>query len=253
MTMDFGGSFDNPANMGSDAISAAQNTLNQVRGSFPGDSFANIGITPMIGVNDDSAEVFSEANASSVVSFANSNGIGRLAFWSVDRDQPCGGSANGLPACSEISQAKLDFTKIFNGFTGSGGGGGGGGGPAGQITGFGGKCVDVAGANSADGTQVQLFTCNGTGAQTWTVSGSTLQALGKCLDVAAAGTANGTKVQLFTCNGTGAQSWTHTASNQLVNTNSGRCLDATGVSSADGTPLQIWDCSGGANQAWVGP
>ncbi len=125
MTMDFGGSFDNPANMGQDAISAAQNTLNQVRGSFPGDSFSNIGITPMIGVNDDSAEVFSEANASSVVSFANSNGIGRLAFWSVDRDQPCGGSANGLPACSEISQAKLDFTKIFNGFSGGGGGGGG--------------------------------------------------------------------------------------------------------------------------------
>jgi hypothetical protein len=123
MTMDFGGSFDNPANMGQDAISAAQNTLNQVRGSFPGDTFGNIGITPMIGVNDDSAEVFSEANASSVVSFANSNGIGRLAFWSVDRDQPCGGSANGLPACSEISQAKLDFTKIFNGFSGGGGGG----------------------------------------------------------------------------------------------------------------------------------
>jgi len=71
--------------------------------------------------------------------------------------------------------------------------------------------------------------------------------------VAAAGTANGTKVQLFTCNGTGAQSWTHTASNQLVNANSGKCLDATGVSSADGTALQIWTCSGGTNQAWVGP
>jgi chitinase len=119
MTMDYGGSFD-PSNMGSDATQAAQNTLNQVRGSFPSDTFANIGITPMIGQNDDSSEVFSEANASSVVSFANSNGIGRLAFWSVDRDQPCGGSANGLPACSEISQAKLDFTKIFNGFSGGG-------------------------------------------------------------------------------------------------------------------------------------
>ena len=122
-----------------------------------------------------------------------------------------------------------------------------------QIVGFGGKCVDVAGANPADGTQVQLFTCNGTAAQSWTHSGNTYQALGKCLDVAGAGTANGTKVQLFTCNGTGAQSWTHTASNQLVNTNSGKCLDATGVSSADGTPLQIWACSGGANQVWNGP
>jgi hypothetical protein len=122
MTMDFGGSFDNNPNMGADATQAAQATLNQVRASFPSMGFGNIGITPMIGVNDDSAEIFTEANASSVVSFANSNGIGRLAFWSVDRDQPCGGSATGLPACSEISQAKLDFTKIFNGFSGGGGG-----------------------------------------------------------------------------------------------------------------------------------
>jgi chitinase len=205
----------------------------------------------MIGQNDDSAEVFSEANASSVVSFANSNGIGRLAFWSVDRDQPCGGSATGLPACSMISQAKLDFTKIFNGFSGGGGGGGGGGGS--QITGFGGKCVDVAGANTANGTQIQLFTCNGTAAQSWTHSGNAFQALGKCLDVSGAGTANGTKVQLWDCNGTSAQAWTHTSSNQLVNTNSGKCLDATGPSSADGTPLQIWACSGGANQSWNAP
>ncbi len=133
------------------------------------------------------------------------------------------------------------------------GGNTGGGGATGQIVGFGGKCVDVAGANTTNGTQVQLFTCNGTGAQSWTHSGNTYQALGKCLDVNGAGTANGTKVQLWDCNGTGAQSWTHTASNQLVNTNSGRCLDATGVSSADGTPLQIWDCTGGANQVWNGP
>jgi Glycosyl hydrolase family 12/Ricin-type beta-trefoil lectin domain len=120
----------------------------------------------------------------------------------------------------------------------------------GQITGIGGKCVDVAGANPADGTQVQLFTCNGTGAQQWTVGTSgTVTALGKCLDVAAAGTANGTKVQLFTCNGSAAQQWQRSGS-ALINPQSGRCLDATGVSSADGTPLQIWACGGGTNQQW---
>ena len=40
-------------------------------------------------------------------------------------------------------------------------------------------------------------------------SGNTLQALGKCLDVDAAGTANGTTVDLYDCNGTGAQAWAH--------------------------------------------
>ncbi|MGI5186049.1 glycosyl hydrolase [Dactylosporangium sp. CA-152071] len=121
---------------------------------------------------------------------------------------------------------------------------------AGPITGIGGKCVDVAGANSANGTAVQLYTCNGTGAQQWTVeSDGSVRALGKCLDVAASGTADGTKVQLWACNGTGAQRWT-ASGGRLVNPNSGKCLDASGNSSADGTRLQIWACTGGANQAW---
>jgi hypothetical protein len=123
----------------------------------------------------------------------------------------------------------------------------------GQITGIGGKCVDVAGASSTDGTGVQLFTCNGTAAQKWTrTSDNTVRALGKCLDVRAASTASGARVQLYTCNGTAAQKWTATGG-QLVNTGSGKCLDATGVSSADGTPLQIWTCSGGSNQQWTVP
>ena len=75
----------------------------------------------------------------------------------------------------------------------------------------------------------------------------------KCLDISGGGTANGTKVQLWDCNGTGAQSWTVGANGSLVNTNSGRCLDATGPSSADGTRLQIWDCAGSANQSWTLP
>ncbi|MBO3748865.1 ricin-type beta-trefoil lectin domain protein [Streptosporangiaceae bacterium NEAU-GS5] len=124
--------------------------------------------------------------------------------------------------------------------------GGGGGRP---ITGYGGKCIDVAGASSANGTQVQLWTCNGTGAQSWTVSGSSIQALGKCLDVAAANSANGTKVQIYDCNGTAAQQWTIGTDGTIRAL--GKCLDATGPSSADGTPLQIWDCTGGPNQRWT--
>jgi glucosylceramidase len=124
----------------------------------------------------------------------------------------------------------------------------------GTITGYGGKCLDVAGANSANGTQVQLYTCNSTNAQKWTVGTSnTITSLGKCMDVASGGTANGTKVQIYDCNGTGAQQWQYTSAHQLVNTQSNRCLDATGPSSADGTPLQIWDCTGGANQQWTMP
>jgi glucosylceramidase len=124
----------------------------------------------------------------------------------------------------------------------------------GAITGYGGKCVDVASANSTNGTQIQLYTCNGSSAQLWTANTpGPISALGKCMDVASGGTANGTKVQLYDCNGTGAQQWQYTSARQLVNTQSNRCLDATGPSSADGTPLQIWDCTGGANQQWTIP
>jgi Fibronectin type III domain/Carbohydrate binding domain/Glycosyl hydrolases family 18 len=119
MTMDYGGSFDMPgADMGSYAIEAAQDTLAFAKTVWPSMTYANIGVTPMIGQNDDSAEVFSEADARSLVSFAQQNHLGRLSFWSVDRDQPCGGSASGLSQCSEISQASLDFTRIFTQFTG---------------------------------------------------------------------------------------------------------------------------------------
>ncbi|SEP29071.1 chitinase [Amycolatopsis saalfeldensis] len=124
----------------------------------------------------------------------------------------------------------------------------------GTITGIGGKCVDVAGANSANGTPIQITDCNGNAAQQWNVgSDGTIRALGKCMDVTAASTADGAPVQLYDCNGTGAQQWVVTAAHDIVNPAANKCLDATGNSSANGTRLQIWTCGGGANQKWTAP
>src|SRR5207248_258067 len=95
----------------------------------------------------------------------------------------------------------------------------------GQITGIGGKCGDVSGANTANGTPIQLWDCNGTAAQQWTVgSDGTIRALGKCMDVTSGGTADGTKVQLWDCNGTGTQRWTVTAAHDIVNPQANKCL-----------------------------
>ncbi|MGW9027462.1 lectin [Streptomyces sp. NPDC055722] len=126
------------------------------------------------------------------------------------------------------------------------------GGTGGAITGLAGKCVDVAGANPANGTAVQLYDCNGTAAQKWTVgSDGTLRALGKCLDVVNNGTADGSKVQLWDCTGGPNQKWTVTAAHDIVNPQANKCLDVTDNNSANGTRLQIWSCSGGANQKWT--
>ncbi|MFC3451438.1 family 16 glycosylhydrolase [Amycolatopsis speibonae] len=127
-------------------------------------------------------------------------------------------------------------------------------GNTGRITGIGGKCVDVAAANSSDGTPIQITDCNGNAAQNWTVgSDGTIRALGKCLDVSGGGTADGTAVQLWGCNGSGAQKWAVSGARDIVNPQANKCLDAAGNSSANGTRLQIWTCGGGANQKWTTP
>ncbi|GGV76237.1 hypothetical protein GCM10010512_48890 [Streptomyces thermoviolaceus subsp. thermoviolaceus] len=117
-----------------------------------------------------------------------------------------------------------------------------------------GKCLDVRNSGTADGTPVQLWTCNGTDAQRWTYvpeAGGTLRAFGKCLDVTGNGTANGSKVQLWPCNGGGAQLWVPGPDGSLVNPQSGRCLDDPASTTQDGTQLQIWDCNGSNAQRWT--
>ncbi|MFF3056612.1 lectin [Streptomyces sp. NPDC057909] len=125
-------------------------------------------------------------------------------------------------------------------------------GTSGVFSGPAGKCLDVAGGSSADGTAVQLYDCNGSAAQRWTVAADgSIQALGSCLDVTSASTANGAKVQLYTCNGSSAQRWTYNSSTgDVVNTAADKCLDITDQSTANGARAQIWTCTGAANQKW---
>jgi glucose/arabinose dehydrogenase len=124
----------------------------------------------------------------------------------------------------------------------------------GPVKGLAGKCLDVRGAATADGTQIQLYSCSGGTGQTWTRSGQTLKALGKCLDVNAGGTADGTKIQLWTCNGGVNQNWVANSDGTLRNPQSGKCLDVSGNNSADGTVVHLWTCiSGAANQKWTLP
>ncbi|MGA2435290.1 MAG: hypothetical protein ABSG25_08395, partial [Bryobacteraceae bacterium] len=108
MGMDYGSYYDNGGQMGLDATDAGSATHSQFSGG--------IGITPMIGVNDNTAEIFQLSDASTLVSFANSNSyVKRLAFWSLARDNGgCSGIASAT--CSGISQSTYQFSSIFNGF-----------------------------------------------------------------------------------------------------------------------------------------
>jgi beta-glucosidase len=122
------------------------------------------------------------------------------------------------------------------------------------LVGNAGLCLDLTSDNNTDGTKVEIYTCNGTDGQQWTVEpNGTVQAEGKCLDVSGGGTANGTLVDLYTCNGTGAQQWTPQADGALLNPQSGRCLDDPGASTTNGTQVQIYDCNGTSAQVWRSP
>ena len=122
--------------------------------------------------------------------------------------------------------------------------------PVGAVTGYQGMCLDVRGANTADYTPVQVYGCNGTSAQRWTVEpDGTIQALGKCLDVYWGLTGQGTTIDLYTCNGTGAQVWRQQPNGELVNPQSGRCLDDVG-NGGPWTQLIIDDCHDDDSQQW---
>ncbi|WP_128436021.1 ricin-type beta-trefoil lectin domain protein [Streptomyces cyaneus] len=116
---------------------------------------------------------------------------------------------------------------------------------------LGGKCLDVNGAGTADGTAVQIWSCGDSANQLWSAyTDGTLRSMGKCLDAAGGGTANGTKVQIWACNGGANQVW-QPYNGGYRNPASGRCLDIPGFSTTDGTQLHLWDCQGSSNQKWT--
>jgi glucoamylase len=122
----------------------------------------------------------------------------------------------------------------------------------GPIRGSSRMCIDDAGAETTNGTEIQVSPCNGTSAQSWAWNSTdgTLRVLGKCMDVTGGRTGSEEQIQLWDCNGTGAQEWRWRAHNHLVNPSSGRCLEDIEVATTGRRPLKISDCSSRAAQAW---
>jgi Cellulose binding domain/Glycosyl hydrolases family 18 len=121
MAMDYG-AVANPATMGQNAIDAANSLLAQMRPIFVGKTDADLrrmtGITPMVGLNDVSPEVFTLNDAQLLYNFAAQNGIGMLSMWSMTRDQSCpNGGAYVSPSCSGIAQTQWAFSNVFKPFT----------------------------------------------------------------------------------------------------------------------------------------
>lgn len=119
MAMDYGASYS--GDMGTYAIQAATATQAQIKGVLglsDADAWKAVAVTPMIGVNDVSTEVFKVEDATQLVEFAQEKGIGWLAMWSGTRDKECEGGAkpSADASCSSIAQEPLAFTKAFGAY-----------------------------------------------------------------------------------------------------------------------------------------
>ncbi|MFI7040497.1 ricin-type beta-trefoil lectin domain protein [Microbispora rosea] len=116
-----------------------------------------------------------------------------------------------------------------------------------------GRCLDVPNQSQTNGTQLNLWDCNGQTNQSWTyTSGKALQVYGnKCLDAEAAGTANGTKAIIWDCNGQANQQWNVNADGTVTGVQSGLCLEASNFGTSNGTKVQLWSCTGTTSQKWT--
>ncbi len=126
MAMDFGDSAaPNPAGqMGTYAIDSAKSTFTQMQGLYgttltTSQLWEMVGVTPMIGVNDQSDEIFGFSDASQLLAFAESVGMGEIAMWSLARDKedPAGALTYAEDDSSSIVQSPFEFSDTFNAFT----------------------------------------------------------------------------------------------------------------------------------------
>ncbi|TWG03295.1 chitinase (glycosyl hydrolase family 18) [Streptomyces brevispora] len=119
MAMDYGASYG--GDMGTYAIQAATATQAQIKGVLglsEAAAWKAVAVTPMIGVNDVSTEIFKVEDATQLVEFARTKGLGWLAMWSGTRDKECAGGAkpSADASCSSIAQEPLAFTKAFGAY-----------------------------------------------------------------------------------------------------------------------------------------
>ncbi|MFJ3036301.1 carbohydrate-binding protein [Curtobacterium pusillum] len=115
MTMDFGRATTancvlsgSTCEMGKSSIQAVTN-LEHTYGIAP----SKIEVTPMIGVNDATDEVFTLADVDTLSAYAKANGLAGIHYWSLDRDTPCS-STTAMSTCSSVPSAPaLAWTDRF--------------------------------------------------------------------------------------------------------------------------------------------
>jgi hypothetical protein len=115
MAMDYGRAGQDYGDLAIQAAKSTQGQLKNLLGIGDAQAFRMIGVTPMLGVNDDQGK-FVQSDARDLVTFANANHVGYLSFWEDNRDKnACNGA---LFQCTNVPQTPFEFSQIFAGFRG---------------------------------------------------------------------------------------------------------------------------------------
>jgi chitinase len=107
--------FDGGFSGGSSQVTALQDFNAQLMSTFGWSSaqaYSHEGFSGMNG-RTDSAEYFYQSDFQTVLNFAESSGMSRFTFWSVNRDRQCnppGNNGNLSSECSSVPQNSWDFT-----------------------------------------------------------------------------------------------------------------------------------------------
>ncbi len=115
MTMDYGNASSGVCVVTSGSCEMAQSAIQAVKNleHTYGVPASKIAVTPMIGMNDATSETFTVADVNTLSSYAVSNGLAGIHFWSLDRDTPCS-DTYASPTCDSIpSTSPLQYTKTF--------------------------------------------------------------------------------------------------------------------------------------------
>lgn len=115
-----------------------------------------------------------------------------------------------------------------------------------------GRCVDVPDAAIEDGATLQVYDCNESVAQQWTITPSGELRVGgtKCLDDPSGGE-NAVAVAIYECHGGDNQRWTTPGDGTIRSVATGLCLDVEAAGTENGSRIQMYECHLGPNQLWT--
>ncbi len=120
MTFDY--YFGTVEEMGNDSVAAAEAIEGQLKTLFPHEStselYSQVGVTEMPGIDDfGAAETFTQADAGTVLKFAEAHGLGLISIWALDRDNGSCPGLKGQGLCSGVAQPDWFFSHTFEPFT----------------------------------------------------------------------------------------------------------------------------------------